>query len=139
MRFGRMFGRGRRAGGRGGGRGRGGGGIGRGGQTSFPIDPRDSAAIEALRGQSVDLSKPIPVRHSLTFVSAQAAQEASERLRNRGFDVQVDQPAGADPRPHLTATQATTLDQQAIADLRGRFTRFAERHGGEYEGWQAER
>jgi hypothetical protein len=130
-RFGRFF-RKRRWGG-GGGRGR--GGDGRAADQHFPIEPQDQEAVQRLQGAGKDLTKPVALVHTFVFVSQAAADDAAGRLRNRGFDVTTE-PAEAGSGPKLTARMESTVDAQSIADVRGRLTRFAGHHGGEYRGWQ---
>jgi hypothetical protein len=110
---------------------------GEGGEQAFPVDERDRSAVEGLKARGIDPSRPQRIRHTLTFANREGADEAAERLRGRGFDVQVESGAG-DHGPVLVARQQTVLDLDAIAQIRGRLTRFAGRHGGEYEGWQVD-
>ena len=107
------------------------------GDQTFPVEERDRTTIEGLKAQGVDPGRSQRIRHTLTFATREGADEAAERLRGRGFDVQVEAGAG-DHGPTLVARQQTVLDLDAIAQLRGRLTRFAGRHGGEYEGWQVD-
>jgi hypothetical protein len=110
---------------------------GEGGERTFPIDDRDRAAIEGLKAQGIDPSRSQRIRHTLTFATREGADEAAERLRGRGFDVQVEGGAG-DHGPVLVARQQTVLDLGSVAQIRGRLTRFADHHGGEYQGWQVD-
>jgi hypothetical protein len=128
-RFGRLFKR-RRRGGGGGRRGQ-----GMAADQHFPIEPQDQQAVQRLQAEGKDLTKPLALVHTFVFVSQAAADDAAERLKNRGFEVASTQ-AEAGGGPKLTARMDSTIDAQSVADLRGRLTRFAGRHGGEYRGWQ---
>jgi hypothetical protein len=128
-RFGRFFRR-RRWGG-----GRRAGGEGRAADQHFPVEPQDQETVQRLQAEGKDLSKPVALAHTFVFVSQAAADDAAGRLRKRGFDV-TSAPADAGGGPKLTARIDTIVDAQSMADLRGRLTRFASHHGGEYRGWQ---
>jgi Regulator of ribonuclease activity B len=128
-RFGRFFRR-RRWGG--GGRR---GGQGQASDQHFPIEPEDQEAVQRLQTEGKDLTKPVALVHTFVFVSQAAADDAAERLKKRGFEVTAS-PAQAGTGPGLSARMDSTIDAQSIADVRGRLTRFAGHHGGEYRGWQ---
>ncbi len=110
-------------------------GGGNGADQHFAIEAQDQQAVERLKAQGLDLTKPIRLTHSFVFASQAAADDAAPRLRKRGFDVTSETAAGNGPR--VTATKASHIDAQSLADLRGHLTRFARRHGGEYDGWRA--
>ena len=118
-------------------------GMGQGGMASggaggtFPVDEADRAAIAQLGSQGIDLSKPVRVRHTIAFATSEAAGDAANRLRARGFDVEVT-PGAAGGGPTLNARNTATLTPEALAEAKGRLTKFAKHHGGVYEGWQAE-
>jgi hypothetical protein len=131
-RFGRLFRR-RRWGGGGGGGGRR-RGEGQAAGQHFPIEPQDQDAVQRLQSGGRDLTRPVALIHTFVFVSQAAADDAAGRLRKRGFDVTTG-PADPGGGPKLTARMDATVDAQSIADLRGRLTRFAGHHGGEYQGW----
>jgi hypothetical protein len=130
--FGRLFRRGRR---RGMGRRSQDAGVGGGRDQHFAVEPQDQAAVQRLQAQGTDLTKPLTLVHTFVFASQTAADDAAGRLRNRGFEVTAA-PAEPGAGPRLTARMATTVDAQSVADIRGRLTRFAGHHGGEYQGWQ---
>jgi hypothetical protein len=114
----------------GGGRRRGGGG---GQHETFPVEQRDIDAVQQLLAQGKDLSGPVPVHHRIAFGNGAAAEQAASRLPNRGFDVQVQQAAGAGSV--VVATRSERVTPESVAQVRGHLTRMAERLGGTYQGW----
>lgn len=75
-------------------------------------------------------------KHFLYFPKKGNAEEASERLRHRGFDVEVRK--GADRENWLAlATKAPPKTKQEIDELRDEMEALAAQFGGEYDGWEA--
>jgi hypothetical protein len=64
------------------------GGEGQAADQHFPIEPQDQEAVQRLQGEGKDLTKPVALVHTFVFVSQAAADDASARLKKRGFDVE---------------------------------------------------
>lgn len=92
----------------------------------------DADLIQMMAAKGTDLSRPRLMGHFCYFETQSAADGAATSLRARGgFDVEVYQTEIW----VLHASQVATLSEQYIADMRPAFTKFAEDHGGTYDGW----
>ncbi|MGA9043134.1 MAG: ribonuclease E inhibitor RraB [Terriglobales bacterium] len=77
-----------------------------------------------------------PMKHYLYFSKKLNAEEAGERLRIRGFSVEVRK--GADGETWLAlATKAPPRTVEQMDELRDEMEALAAQFGGEYDGWEA--
>jgi hypothetical protein len=94
----------------------------------------DGQVIEQLRTHS-DLSKPHEVEFFLYFPTRDAAEQAAQQIRPRGFDVNVE-PGSPDSGKWLAfATKSMLPDLDEMEKIRSEFEDLAESLGGEYDGW----
>jgi hypothetical protein len=77
-----------------------------------------------------------PMKHYLYFPEKPSAEEAAERLRNRGFSVEVRKGADGDNWLAL-ATKAPPKTGDEMDELRVEMEALAAQFGGEYDGWEA--
>jgi hypothetical protein len=76
------------------------------------------------------------MRHFLYFPRKTDAEGAGERLRNRGFSVEVSKGAGGEDWLTL-ATKDSPKTGEQMDDLRDEMEALAMQFGGEYDGWEA--
>jgi Regulator of ribonuclease activity B len=77
-----------------------------------------------------------PMKHYLYFSKKSNAEEAGDRLRSRGFSVEVSKSA-AKENWLVLATIAPPKTGEQIDDLRDELESLATRFGGDYDGWEA--
>lgn len=95
-------------------------------------DRKKAAARKAICG-SVRQMEAQCIDHYLYFPQRNNAEKAAERLRSKGWTVDVRM--GADGRNWLAlAKQPAPIDQD-IGDLRDELEELANELGGEYDGW----
>ena len=96
----------------------------------------DALVLVQLREAGADLSEA----HSLEFVlylpTQEAAQNAAELVRSRGFIPTVEAVAGSSNWLCL-ATKSMVPTLTAIEGIRADFVKIAQSLGGEYDGWNA--
>src|SRR3712207_1848767 len=92
--------------------------------------------VEALRDAEADLSTPREVEHYLYFDDEAAARAAAEQVS--GYRVEVEPSAGDDGRWLLLLTHEMVVYVDAFAEVHETLEGVAERHDGEYDGWEAE-
>lgn len=105
----------------------------------------DRQVLDAMRQCGADLTKPAHTLHYLYFRSLEAAQVAADELRMKGYEVDVrDSPGGSLMQQTSGESQfccvAETRAVPAEADVFATtkyMNALAERHGGEYDGWEA--
>jgi hypothetical protein len=94
----------------------------------------DTAVIESLQGQGVDLSQPQLVEFMFSFATVQHARRVGKTLAADGFRSTVEAGrAGQDTL--LLARKQVVIDAQTLGDLRTRFEALARTSQGQYEGW----
>lgn len=77
-----------------------------------------------------------PMKHYLYFPKKPIAEEAGERLRSRGFSVEVRK--GASGKDWLAlATKVPPKTGEQMDELRDEMEALAAQFGGEYDGWEA--
>jgi hypothetical protein len=77
-----------------------------------------------------------PMKHYLYFPKKPDAEQAGERLRSRGFSVELHQ--GADGENWLAlAMKAPPKTGEQMDELRDEMEALATQFGGEYDGWEA--
>src|SRR5438128_2111977 len=82
-----------------------------------------------------DESSEQPITHYLYFAEESNAQKAAQRLRDRGFSVEVRR--SADGKNSLVlASRTPPKTGEQIADVRAEMEAIAEELEGEYDGWE---
>ncbi len=97
----------------------------------------DRLILDMLRGQGADLSLPREVLHYTYFPRRDEAESAAAELRGAGWEVRVDESAAGDGKWLALATAERIVDETTVDGVRAWFERFADEHGGEYDGWAA--
>lgn len=99
-------------------------------------DAADKAAIAQLKAQGSDITKPTDVFFYLYFPSKVTAEALRAEFSDRGFSVDIHQPAGYEVWV-LAANKTMVPDETTIISLSHDFTALAETQGGHYDGWEA--
>jgi regulator of RNase E activity RraB len=100
-------------------------------------EERDLEVLEHLEEHGADLSEPREVRVNLYFATEEQVEAAGEELTEAGYEVVAWESAGEEELIAVRATRELRLDRDNIAGFRAHFEDFAERHGGEFDGWEA--
>jgi hypothetical protein len=97
--------------------------------------PRPKAA-SAQPGPSAPVQDEGPrrVRHYLYFKKKDVAQAVEAELKQRGFEAEFRR--GADGKNWLVLATHTLASEDALAEAREALEQLAERHSGEYDGWE---
>lgn len=106
-----------------------------GGAPKTP-EEADRLALRQLAGRGADLSRPRHVVHFLYFPSERQAQEACEAIGD-AWNAEIEPPTDEVVQWCVRADGHRTLGPETAAAFRAWFTELAERHGGEYDGWEA--
>lgn len=106
-----------------------------GGAPKTPEDA-DRLALRQLAGRGADLTRPRHVIHYLYFPSEGDAHEAAVSIGD-AWKTQVDPPTEEAGQWCLRADGNRTLSYETVAAFRSWFGELAERHHGEYDGWEA--
>ena len=105
------------------------------GRAPDEVEHGDGAAVAAI-AESVDLSKPVLLRHVLLVRDPAQAEALAAALSADAYDVRIDTQDGG-----LTwivrANETALLTPVHVARARARLTSLASRHRGEYDGWEA--
>jgi Regulator of ribonuclease activity B len=100
-------------------------------------DEHDVEILEALEEHGADLSEPYEVRVNLSFPSEAEAEAATTELEDAGYDVVAFEAAGEEEPWAIRATRELSIGRDNVAGFRSRFADLAERHGGEFDSWEA--
>jgi hypothetical protein len=103
--------------------------------------PDDTAALDQLvvrqlRGLGADLAKPRHVRHFLYFEHERDARAAADEIGEADYDVSVTAPGGDEPNWAVVGQGYRVIGADTVAGFRAFFEQVAERHHGEYDGWE---
>jgi regulator of RNase E activity RraB len=102
-----------------------------------PVDERDLEILETLEEHGADLSEPREIRVNLYFPTEEAAEAAGEELTEVGYEVAAFEAAGEEEPWAIRAARDLQIDRDNVTGFRRRFDELAERHGGEFDGWEA--
>jgi hypothetical protein len=97
----------------------------------------DLEVLETLEEHGADLSEAREVRVNLYFPTEEQVEAAGEELTEAGYDVVAFESAGEEELFAVRATHQLRIDRDNVAGFRTYFEDFAERHGGEFDGWEA--
>jgi Regulator of ribonuclease activity B len=94
----------------------------------------DQLVLTQLKKAGSDLSKPHVIEFFLYFPTQAAAEEAAVRVREDGFQANVEPPL-KDTNWLCRATKTMVPDLKKLQDLRSAFERLAWLLKGTYDGW----
>ena len=100
-------------------------------------EERDLVILETLEEHGADLSQPRDVRVYLHFAAEGDADAAGEELEEAGYEIASFESPGDELPWTVRAAKDLRVDRENIAGFRARFNDLAERHGGEFDGWEA--
>jgi|SRR5215217_1757088 len=100
-------------------------------------EERDLEVLETLEEHGADLSEPREVRVNLYFPTDQQVQAAGDELTEAGYEVVAWESAGEEELIAMRAVRELRIDRDNVAGFRSHFEDVAERHGGEFDGWEA--
>ena len=100
-------------------------------------EEHDLEILETLEEHGADLSEPYEVRVNLSFPSETQAEAASSELEDAGYDVVAFEATGEEEPWAIRATRDLSVRRDNVAGFRSRFADLAERHGGEFDTWEA--
>ena len=96
----------------------------------------DMSVIEQLRENGADLSKARHVKAYLFFRTKRDADGATADLASQGFQGSLGSNEAADSWL-ATVELEMVVSSQSIAELSARLHAIADRHDGDYDGWEA--
>jgi regulator of RNase E activity RraB len=102
-------------------------------RRSKPSSP-DQMVIAQLQKAGSNLAKPHAIEFFLYFPTESAANQASARIRDAGFQSEVKKAAQGDTWLCF-ATKEIVPTQDALETIRNDFGALATSLGGEYDGW----
>lgn len=100
----------------------------------------DHSVLTRLKEMGSDLSKPRHSIHYFYFEEETSAEAAAEELETMGFDAatcELLETSNGTMWP-VKAETISVINEDVIEALREPLTKLAERHGGEYDGWEAQ-
>ena len=104
-----------------------------------PKDPRaaDALALRQLQGRGADLALARHVVHFLYFDEEGNARAAVGAVETGGWNVELDPPGEVVTVWTVRADGNRVLNPGTVESFRSWFEQVADRHGGEYDGWEA--
>jgi hypothetical protein len=100
-------------------------------------DEHDLEILETLEEHGADLAEPREIRVNLSFPSEQEAEAAGSELEEAGYEVVGFEATGEEEPWAIRATRDLRVDRENVTGFRSHFHDLAERHGGEFDGWEA--
>jgi hypothetical protein len=100
-------------------------------------DEHDLEILETLEEHGADLAEPREIRVNLSFPSEQEAAAAGSELEEAGYEVVGFEATGEEEPWAIRATRDLRVDRENVTGFRSHFHDLAERHGGEFDGWEA--
>ena len=97
----------------------------------------DLEVLETLEEHGADLAEAREIRVNLYFPTEEQVAAAEEELTEAGYDVVAFESAGEEELFAVRATRELRIDRDNVAGFRSHFEDFAERHDGEFDGWEA--
>lgn len=103
------------------------------------LKAKDLAVLAQLVHAGADLSQPRHVLHYLHFSTEEAARHAEPEARAAGWDVEVRPPLPAYPDLWSLICQRrdVVVNPDTVRQSHDVLQALADRHGGEYDGWEA--
>jgi hypothetical protein len=109
--------------------------------TQAPVNDsarEDARAIEQLRTAGADLTKPQLTRHYLYFPDERSARAAGTEIPSAAYVVERVAPAARGSDWLLLVRRPTLLSVGELSNASRELTALARKHGGVYDGWEAE-
>ena len=100
-------------------------------------DEHDVEILETLEEHGADLAEPREIRINLSFPSEREAEAAGSELEEAGYDVVGFEATGEEEPWAIRASRDLRIDRENVTGFRSHFHYLAERHGGEFESWEA--
>jgi regulator of RNase E activity RraB len=104
-------------------------------------DDADGQVLAQLIEMGSDLSKPRHSVHYFYFDDEGGARAAAIEIERLDFVVNVGERLDEGRQPQrwpVTAERRDVVNSEVITALRGPLAEIAQRHGGEYDGWEAQ-
>jgi hypothetical protein len=95
----------------------------------------DRLVLEKMEEAGADLARPHEVGHYFYAATSQQAEALAEPLCSAGLRVKVSK--GLDEKWCAYGAHWIVPEIETLLDLRERFAALAEKHGAEYDGWEA--
>ena len=103
------------------------------------IQPKDLVVMTQLTERGVDLTEPREVTFWLYAPSPEVARAMATEAAGEGFDIEIREPLPADVELWAVVCSArAVVDPIFVTGVVEFFEGLAERHGAEYDGWEAE-
>ena len=102
------------------------------------IASEDAGAIEQLRKAGADLTRPQLTRYYLYFPDERSARSVATELAGTAYVMERLAPAARGPDWLLLVKRPTLLSVSEISKASRELTALARKHGGAYDGWEAE-
>jgi regulator of RNase E activity RraB len=103
-------------------------------------DEADRKVFRQLLELGADLDNERHTIHYLYFATEEGADEACRDLESIGFDVTAGEKLESEPSTRkwpVKAERIEIINEEVIRSLRKPLAEIAEKHGGEYDGWEA--
>jgi hypothetical protein len=97
----------------------------------------DRLALRQLAMRGANLSKPRHVIHFLLFADEADARTAEKEIGEGSWSTRIEPPTEMLAEWSLRVDGERVVGAETIAAFRAQFEQVAERHGGEYDGWEA--
>ena len=97
----------------------------------------DRLALRQLTMRGADLSKPRHVIHFLLFAHEADARTAEEEIGEGSWSTRIEPPTETLAEWSVRVDGERIVGAETIAAFRAQFEQLAERHRGEYDGWEA--
>jgi len=100
---------------------------------------KDLLVLHQLMQAGAELTQPRHTVHYLYFADPEAATAASREAEGNGFEVEVREPLPDHPGQWslVCGRHGVVVHPDTVRDHGDLFDSLAERHGGEYDGWEA--
>ncbi len=100
-------------------------------------EERDLLILETLEEHGADLGEPRDVRAYLHFATEAEADAGAEELAEAGYEIASFESPGDELPWTVRAAMDLRVDRDNVSGFRTRFNDLAERHGGEFDTWEA--
>ncbi len=98
----------------------------------------EARAIQQLRKEGADLSKPLSTRYYLYFPDERRARAAEAEVATTAYLVERVTRAARRPQWLLLVSKPTLMSVSELTAVSRELTVLARKHGGAYDGWDTE-
>ena len=102
-----------------------------------PPDEHDLEILETLEEHGDDLAEPREIRVDLLLPERAGGGGRRLRAEEAGYDVVGFEATGEEEPWAIRASRDLRVDRENVTGFRSHFHDLAERHGGEFDGWEA--